>query len=303
MSDPTRGAASPSFRVPGARSPFTPCRRILSVTAMLRLSLALLAVVACSAQPPKTAREIAREIVADAHATPVEIFADVVLQGNLLTSLPDKEQVQALEDVFYRAGEAHDPVALRYYALPAHLTAREADRAAVFGKQLDALSIRCRALRLMLKLDAKKAREMLRRCRARRRPRAIVPRISFPTPGFISRPSPRWPPATASPKNSARNRRLSSCWNAARVAPARHGHHRRGQEPCHPGAQREGRRRAGIRAGRIARDRRFRPLLHQRRALWLPGPHRIDGARKPSGRRARPEPPSSKPCAGTWRAT
>ena len=133
---------------------------------MLRLSLALLAVVACSAQPPepvqppKTVREVAHDIVADAHATPVEIFANVVLQGNLLTSLPDKEQVQALEDAFYRAGEARDPVALRYYALPARLTAREADRAAVFGKQLDALSIRCRALRLMLKLDAKKAREM-----------------------------------------------------------------------------------------------------------------------------------------------
>ena len=54
---------------------------------MLRPSLALLAAASCfaqppapaPAQPPKTAREIAHAIVADAHATPVEIFADIVL--------------------------------------------------------------------------------------------------------------------------------------------------------------------------------------------------------------------------------
>jgi hypothetical protein len=132
---------------------------------MLRLSLALFAAAGCFAQPParkespKTAREIAHAIVDDAHATPVEIFANI-LQGNLLDSLSDKEQIQTIEDVYERAGEARDPVHLRYYALPAHLTARAADRTAVFGQALDALSIRCRAVRLMLKLDAKKAREM-----------------------------------------------------------------------------------------------------------------------------------------------
>jgi hypothetical protein len=139
-------------------------RRILSVTAMLRFSIALLAATACfaqpPAQPPKTAPELAHAIIEDAHATPIEIFANVVLQWNLLASLPEIDQIQALDDVFYRAGEARDPVHLRYYGLPAHLTAREGNRAAVFGAALDALSIRCRAVRLMLKLDAKKAREM-----------------------------------------------------------------------------------------------------------------------------------------------
>jgi hypothetical protein len=131
---------------------------------MVRLSIALFAAAACcaqpAAQPPKTAREIAHAIIDDAHATPVEIFADIVLRWNLLASLPEKDQIQALENVFYRAGEARDPVPMRYYGLPARLTAREADRAAVFGKQLDALSIRCRAVVALLKLDPRKAREL-----------------------------------------------------------------------------------------------------------------------------------------------
>jgi hypothetical protein len=124
---------------------------------MLRLSLALLAVTSCFAQPPQTAPDSAHAILADAHATPAEIFADIVFRPNVLSALPEKEQIQTLEDVFYRAGEAHEPVALRFYALPSHLTAREANRAAAYGAGLDALSIRCRVIRLMLKLDAQKA--------------------------------------------------------------------------------------------------------------------------------------------------
>ena len=129
---------------------------------MLRLCVALLAAACCYAQPPAPAQapKTARAVIDDARGTPVEIFADIVLRGNLLGSLPDKDQIQALEDVFYRAGEARDPVHLRYYGLPARLNAREANRSAVFGPQLDALSIRCRAVRALLKLDPKKAIEL-----------------------------------------------------------------------------------------------------------------------------------------------
>jgi hypothetical protein len=160
---------------------------------MLRLFVALLVAAACCAQPPgpspRTASETAHAIIDDAYATPVEIFADIVLQWSLLAFLPDKDQIQALEDVFYRAGEAHDPVRLRFYALPAHLTAREADRAAVFGLQLDALSIRCRAVRLMLKLDAKKAREMFEAMPRPDEPRGDCSQDFIPDAGVYFEPN------------------------------------------------------------------------------------------------------------------
>jgi len=140
---------------------------------MLRTWFILLCAATCFAQAPapgetaqaapspKTPHDIVRGIIDDAHATPVEIFADIVLRRSLLAYLTKEEQIQALADAFYRADEAHAAVPMRYFGVIAQTTTqRERDRSAAFSSQFDALSIRSQAVKQLIPLDAKKAREL-----------------------------------------------------------------------------------------------------------------------------------------------
>ncbi len=127
-----------------------------------------LAQTAESSPPPKSDAETLRDIVNDARATPVEIFAEIALRE--VSGIPSKDQTQALEDVFSRAGEAHDPLPLRFYVdsppihisadSPIHPNAREANLVSARLVGLDALSIRCRVAQAMLRINPKRAREL-----------------------------------------------------------------------------------------------------------------------------------------------
>jgi hypothetical protein len=94
-------------------------------------------------------------ILDQARGAPVEIFADVVF--NLLDAnrIAEKDRVALLDELFLRAGEAHQPMAER----PAELASK---RAVPLPAQLhlDKLAIQSRVVRAMLDIDGKHAREL-----------------------------------------------------------------------------------------------------------------------------------------------
>jgi hypothetical protein len=96
-------------------------------------------------------------ILDEARAAPVEIFADITFR--LLDKLGPKEKAAALEEIFRRAGEARELVPLRY-ALPVRATGRAEIRERACNLHLDALSLRCRAVRECLGTDARLARAL-----------------------------------------------------------------------------------------------------------------------------------------------
>ncbi len=122
----------------------------------MRPLLLLLVTAALSGQSPNPALSLLEE----ARAQPVEIFADIAFK--LIPRLPPAERLAALEEIFERAGEARD-------RFPGHYPD---------GEALDALSLRTRAIRTMLPLDAKRGRKMFD---ALARPR--VPRAGCNEPG------------------------------------------------------------------------------------------------------------------------
>lgn len=114
---------------------------------------------------PANSADRARAILDAAHAAPVEVFGDIALgaslssRPNLLTTLPDKEKAPLLEEIFRRAGEARDALPLRYVGA-GRASGTAADTEAAHRLQLDALSLRCRVVQTLLRIDPKLAREL-----------------------------------------------------------------------------------------------------------------------------------------------
>ncbi|MEO8593186.1 MAG: hypothetical protein ABI759_07685 [Candidatus Solibacter sp.] len=104
----------------------------------MRALLAMILVAALRAQAPAPGVTLLEE----ARSQPVEIFADIAFQ--LLPQLPRDAKIGALIGIFERAGEARNRFPTRYPDVRA----------------LDALSLRTRAIRTMLALDPKKARQL-----------------------------------------------------------------------------------------------------------------------------------------------
>ena len=105
---------------------------------------------ALSGQPTNPAQSLIEE----ARAQPVEVFADIAFK--LIPRLPPAQRIAALEEIFERAGEARD-------LFPTDYPDTEA---------VDALSLRTRAIRTMLPLDAGRGRKMFDALARPRVPRA-----------------------------------------------------------------------------------------------------------------------------------
>lgn len=109
----------------------------------------------------------AHAILEEARALPVEVFADMTF--SLLEKLSANDKALFLEEIFQRAGQAREPLPLRHAALAGDSAAsvhwnsvwdlaKTLDRA--HDRQLDALSLRCRAVRELLSINPKRAREL-----------------------------------------------------------------------------------------------------------------------------------------------
>jgi hypothetical protein len=105
---------------------------------ILVLAMAALAPWAVAASDAVTA------ILDQARGTPAEIFADVAFRLIDAGKITGKDQVALLDEVFLRADEARQPIVTRPVTVDQHL---------------DGLSIKCRAVKALLSVDEKRARE------------------------------------------------------------------------------------------------------------------------------------------------
>jgi len=90
-------------------------------------------------------------IIDQARGAPAEIFADVAFRLLDSNRVAEKDRVPLLEEVFLRADEARQPVPTRPAEIPPPLPR-------TVGLHLDALSIKCRAVKALLAVDGKRAR-------------------------------------------------------------------------------------------------------------------------------------------------
>jgi hypothetical protein len=97
-------------------------------------------------------------VVDMAHGNPGEFAADALLRIAMLDGLPAARRVSLIEQAFARAAEAQQP-----YKRRSGLAAQSANAGFLqhaFEQELDALSLRTRAVQVMLPLDAAKARRL-----------------------------------------------------------------------------------------------------------------------------------------------
>jgi len=93
-----------------------------------------------------------------AHGAPGEFAADALLRIAALEPLGSVRRIRLIEEAFSRAAEAQQPFKRRGAMLSVSSNAGFLERA--FGQDLDALSLRARAVQAMLPLDAGKARRL-----------------------------------------------------------------------------------------------------------------------------------------------
>jgi hypothetical protein len=93
-----------------------------------------------------------------AHGAPGEFAADALLRIAALESLDSARRILLVEEAFSRAAEAQQPFKRRSAMQRFSSNAGFVERA--FGQDLDALSLRTRAVQAMLPLDAGKARRL-----------------------------------------------------------------------------------------------------------------------------------------------
>jgi hypothetical protein len=93
-----------------------------------------------------------------AQGAPGEFGADALLRIAALDQLPSARRIRLLEQAFSRAAEAQQPFKRRNAMQSVSSTAGFLERA--YGQELDALSLRARAVQAMLPLDAGKARKL-----------------------------------------------------------------------------------------------------------------------------------------------
>ncbi len=93
-----------------------------------------------------------------AHGAPGEFAADALLRVAALDAVDSARRVKLIEEAFARAAEAQQPFKRRN-AMP-HIASNAGFQQRAFAQDLDALSLRTRAIELMLPLDAAKARQL-----------------------------------------------------------------------------------------------------------------------------------------------
>lgn len=98
-------------------------------------------------------------LILDAQTAPAEFSADVLIRIAESGRIKDRAQKRKLlEDAFRRASEAQHPVQRRYAGR--EVDTRQGYLAYAFDLKLDALSLRSRAVKAMLPVDARRAREL-----------------------------------------------------------------------------------------------------------------------------------------------
>jgi hypothetical protein len=118
----------------------------------------ILAIGALFGQAPAHPPEV-EKLVDSARAVPVEFRADVLFRLITVGRINDpKWQREIIEDLFSSALQAQYPVAL--YDAASQTDTRSWAVASGLALELDTLSIRCRVVSAMFKLDPKRAREM-----------------------------------------------------------------------------------------------------------------------------------------------
>ena len=134
--------------------------------------------------------ERTRVLLDDARAAPVEIFADITFQ--LLDRLPDKEKTAALEEVFHRAREAAQPLPLERAPSPSEVDASRrspgnTDLAGILERayklRLDTLSLQCRVVEELLRIDPAAARRLFEQIAPPRVPAMDCTREFVPNAG------------------------------------------------------------------------------------------------------------------------
>jgi hypothetical protein len=112
-----------------------------------------------SAAPADSAQKAAIQAALDmAHGAPGEFAADALLRIAALDSLDSPQRVKLIEEAFLRADEAQQPFKRRN-AMP-NIPSNVQFQQRAFAQDLDALSLRTRAIQEMLPLNAAKARQL-----------------------------------------------------------------------------------------------------------------------------------------------
>jgi hypothetical protein len=112
-----------------------------------------------AAAPADSAQRAALQAALDmAHGAPGEFAADALLRIAALDSLDGPQRVRLIEEAFRRADEAQQPYKRRN-AMP-NVASNVQFQQRAFAQDLDALSLRTRAIEEMLPLDAAKARQL-----------------------------------------------------------------------------------------------------------------------------------------------
>lgn len=107
---------------------------------------------------PRADREV-EMLALDAQSAPPEFTADLlirIVESGRVTDPSYKRRL--LEDAFRRAGDAQQPVRRAYVG--GEVDTRSGYLSYAFDLRLDALSLRCRAIKAMLTLDRRRAREL-----------------------------------------------------------------------------------------------------------------------------------------------
>ncbi len=112
----------------------------------------------CAAASAFAAGPDATTIIEMAHRAPGEFAADALLRIGALPSLSKEERSHAIQDAYQRAAEAQQPLK-RVNSMP-NRASNAAFEQRAFAQDLDALSLRTRAIQAMLALDPPAARRM-----------------------------------------------------------------------------------------------------------------------------------------------
>jgi hypothetical protein len=121
----------------------------------IRILAALFPLACFAATPPLAAIDSAIDL---AHGAPGEFAADALLRIAALDQLAPARRIRLVEEAFGRAAEVQQPFKRR--SAMVNLSANAGFLEHAFGQDIDALSLRARAVQAMLPLDAGKARQL-----------------------------------------------------------------------------------------------------------------------------------------------
>ncbi len=145
---------------------------------LIVLMVAAAGLLPAAAMAPPTPAEI---LLDQARAAPIEIFADVVFRLMRANVLPPSRQVEVLEEVFRRAGEARQTLPMRGRFGHA-LAGRVEFEARAYGQHLDAISLRARAVQLLARQDPRLARQLFEEIPLREWPAGVCEPAFVPDP-------------------------------------------------------------------------------------------------------------------------